>query len=168
MGLSKFIIIFVAICLMGVQSFAPAMKSRVASNTELNALFSLKKKEKSPTVTIEKPGKKGAAVAEKEVVKKEKKNPFARFAKPAAEEKEVAVVAKKEVVKKAAPVKKIAPKKPVAKKVVAVKKAVAVKKPVAKKKKIVKQTTATFKTSTTKGGKEKKKLVIYDRQCHIN
>merc|ERR1712238_518406 len=157
----------------------PAMKSPVASTTELNALFSLKKKEKSPTVTIEKPGKKGAVVAEKEVVKKEKKNPFARFAKPAAEEKEVAVVAKKvvkklsprkkrQVVKKAAPVKKIAPKEPVAKKVVAVKKAVAVKKPVAKKKKIVKQTTATFKTSTTKGGKEKKKLVIYDRQCHIN
>merc|ERR1712161_91701 len=103
--LSKFIIIFVAICLVSVQGFAPAMKSRVASNTELNALFSLKKKEKSPTVTIEKPGKKGAAVAEKEVVKKEKKNPFARFAKPAAEEKEVAVVAKK-VVKKLSPRKK--------------------------------------------------------------
>lgn len=198
--LFKFVILFVAIYLVSVQGFAPAMKSRVASNTELNALFSLKPKEKSPTVTIEKTEKKTKLsrfakpvagkkeVEKKEVVKKEeKKNPFARFAKkPVVEEKEVTkktpvkkvVAVKKTPVKKVVAVKKTPVKKVVAvkkapvKKVVAVKKVPVVKKkaPVVKKaaKKIVKQTSASFKASTTKATKDKKKLVIYDRQCHIN
>ncbi|VEU35750.1 unnamed protein product [Pseudo-nitzschia multistriata] len=132
---SKIATLFVVLAVVSVQGFAPVAQPRVAANTELNAFFFQKPSEEA-----------GAAVAAET---KKVSNPFAKFAKPAAE-------------KKAAPAKKAPVKKIVAKKAVA-KKAVAKKAPV--KKVAAKTNYAGF---TPVKAEKKTKLTIFERQCHIN
>ncbi|OEU06896.1 hypothetical protein FRACYDRAFT_272256, partial [Fragilariopsis cylindrus CCMP1102] len=131
---AKLALLFVVTVVVSVHGFAPpAMKARVAYNTELNGAFDMLTKKPS----------KAAAVVEKAPVKvvKVKKNPFAKKVKEAAAPvmKEAKVVKKNPFAKKekeAAPVKKESPakKNPFAKKEAPAKKVAPVKKVVAAKK----------------------------------
>jgi len=123
--------------------------------------FSFGKKTAAPAKTEAKKTPVKKVVANKKPVKKvaEKKAPVKKVAAKKAPVKKV--VAKKAPVKKAA-VKKAVAKKPVIKPVA--------KKPVAKKKLVArKPAKSNFKNDfAIKKPQAKKKLTIYDRQCHIN
>merc|ERR1711865_1280374 len=127
------------IVVVSVQAFAPVSNPTRIQTTELNAFFFQKPTEKSPTLTLE-----------SEQNPSKFSNPFAK--KSAVSEKKE----KKVVVNKVAVAKKVAVKKTVAKKVA------------------VKQTTSprwaksSTKTASLANGSKKKKLVIYERNCHIN
>lgn len=138
---AKLFITFLAV-VVSVQAFAPVSNPARIQTTELSAFFSKKTTEKSPTLTLE----------------TDEKN--AKFSNPFAKKSVVAekkVTAKKIAVATKVAVKKTAPKKKVAEKKAAVAQVASPR-----------WAKTSTKTASLANGSKKKKLVIYERNCHIN